>query len=67
MELNSPADEAGIERGSVITAVDFKEIESTGDLLAALREYRAGDRIVLTIVESGEERQVMVDLEERSQ
>ncbi len=66
VESNGPADEAGIERGSVITAVDSEEVKTTGDLLAALREYQPGDQVDLTIVEGGDEREVAMELGERS-
>lgn len=63
---NGPADKAGIRRESVIIAVGSERIETTGDLLAALREYQPGDRVNLTVVEDGNEREVAVELGERS-
>ena len=66
VEPNGPADEAGIGRETVITAVSSERIETTGDLLAALREYQPGDRVNLTVVEDGNERELAVELGERS-
>ena len=66
VDSNGPADEAGIGRETVIIAVASERIETTGDLLAALREYRPGDRVNLTVVEDGNEREVAVELGERS-
>ena len=62
VEPEGSAGKAGIERGNVITAVDSYEIEDTTDLLAALRAYRPGDRVNLTIVDSSEKREVSVEL-----
>jgi serine protease Do len=65
VDPNGPANEAGIGRETVITAVSSERIESAGDLLAALREYRPGDRVNLIVVEDGNEREVAVELGER--
>ncbi len=65
VETGSPADEAGIEPRSVITAVGEEEIRDTGDLLAALRDYAPGDEAELTVVNDGEEAPVTVELGER--
>ena len=67
VEPGSPADEAGVEPRGVITAVGEQEVEDTGDLLAALRDYRPGDEVELTVTSDGEERQVTVELGEREQ
>ncbi len=66
VEPNSPAEEAGIERESLITAVGSEKIETTGELLASLQEYQPGDRINLTVVEGDDKREVAVELGERS-
>ncbi|MDP9474385.1 MAG: trypsin-like peptidase domain-containing protein [Actinomycetota bacterium] len=65
VEAGSPADEAGIEPRSVITAVGGEEVRDTGDLLAALRDYAPGDSVELTVVSDGEEGPVTVELGER--
>jgi S1-C subfamily serine protease len=65
VDPNGPANEAGISRETVITAVSSERIETAGDLLAALREYRPGDRVNLIVVEDGNEREVAVELGER--
>ena len=65
VEPNGPADEAGVEPQDVVTAAGPTEIRSSGDLLAALRDYTPGDAIQLTVVREGEERKVSVELGER--
>ena len=59
-----PAEEAGLEQGDVITAAGDVEIASYGDLLGALRDYRPGDSIDLTVVRDGEEQRLTVELGE---
>lgn len=65
LEPGSPAEEAGIEPGAVITALEETSIENTGDLLAALRDRSSGATITLTITSDGEEREAEVTLGER--
>ena len=59
-----PADEAGLERGDVVTTVGDVEVSSYGDLSGALRDYRPGDTIDLTVVRDGEEQQFEAELDE---
>ena len=67
VEPGSPADEAGIEPRSVITAVGGEEVRDTGDLLAALRNYAPGDEVEMTVVRDDEDRRITVELGERDQ
>ncbi len=61
----SGAEEAGVRRGDVITAIEGEEVASYGDLLGTLRDYRPGDTVGLTIVRDGNERTLDVTLGER--
>ena len=61
----SGAQEAGVRRGDVITAIEGEEVASYGDLLSTLRDYQPGDTVGLTIVRGGEERTIDVTLGER--
>ena len=65
VEPGSGADEAGVRVNDVITALGDAEIASYGDLFGALRDYRPGDTVGLTIVRGGEERTLDVTLGER--
>jgi serine protease Do len=63
----SPADEAGLRRGDVVTAVGPQEIRSSGDLISALRDYQPGDTVGLKVHRNGQESQVRVTLAESPQ
>jgi serine protease Do len=65
VEPGSGADEAGVRVNDVITALGDAEIASYGDLFGALRDYRPGDTVDLTVVRGGEERTLDVTLGER--
>jgi S1-C subfamily serine protease len=61
-----PAEQAGLRAGDVITAVDEDPIASPEELLAALREYRPGDTVPMTIRSpGGDMRQVQVTVTDR--
>jgi S1-C subfamily serine protease len=49
---DSPAADAGLEAGNVITAVDGKTIDETTDLATAIGQYKPGDKITLEVAKS---------------
>ncbi len=55
VDPSSCAAEAGLKVGDIITAIDDTEITSSSDLIAAKKQYKAGDTASLTIYRSGEE------------
>ena len=61
----SGAEDAGIEAGDVIVAVDGTPLRRVEDLLAVLRARAPGDRVTLTIARDGDEREVEVELSDR--
>jgi serine protease Do len=67
VERGGPTDDAGLRREDVIIALDSAEIEDSGDLLGALRDYEPGDNVTLTVVRGGRggEERVEVELGER--
>ena len=68
VEPGSAADNAGIRTEDIITAMDDTPIEDSGDLLAALRDYQAGDTAQVTVVHrNGSEETLNVTLDERPQ
>lgn len=54
VEDGSPAADAGLQLGDVITAIDGTEITSLDDLTAAKKGYAAGDTSTLTVYRQGE-------------
>ncbi len=61
----SAADEAGLEAGDVIIAIDGDDVTEAGQVREAILEHAAGDTIELTILRGGDERTVDATLEER--
>ncbi|MGH8932982.1 MAG: S1C family serine protease [Egibacteraceae bacterium] len=59
---SSSADQAGLRRGDIITAVDGQPLESAVDLTARVRALEPGDQIRLTVVRGDEEREVTATL-----
>jgi S1-C subfamily serine protease len=44
----SPAEEAGLKAGDVITAIDGKEVSNAGDLLQIINSYKIGQQVEIT-------------------
>ena len=59
---NSPATEAGLKTGDVITAIDGDKIESMSDLKRKLYDYKENDKAEITILRNGEEEKVTINL-----
>jgi putative serine protease PepD len=58
----SPAANAGLESGDVITAVDGQRITSADDLTSAVAEKQPGDKVSITYVRNGSARAASVTL-----
>ncbi len=58
----SAADEAGLERGDIITAIDDKPVTSMTDLAAQISSRSPGDDVTLTIVRDSDQRTLDVTL-----
>ena len=80
VEINSPADEAGLRGsykptqidgeqvligGDVIIAIEDQEVAQIEDLVDFLRQAKPGDKVTLTVLRNGEEVEVPVTLGER--
>jgi serine protease Do len=63
----SAADQAGVRRGDIITALGDAKVESYGDLLGALRDYQPGDTVTLSVIRDGDEKNLEVTLGEKPQ
>lgn len=59
----SPAAEAGIQEGDVITAVEGRSIEDSLSLTAIVREYAGGEAVEVAFLRDGEEQTVETTLD----
>lgn len=66
VEADSPAEEAGVQEGDVIVAIDGKATSQAAALTGFVRQYSAGDTVTLTLVRDGEEMEIEVTLAERT-
>ena len=65
VEPDSPAADAGLERGDIITAIDDTAVASFEELAGRIQRQPVGETVTLTVVRQGEEQQVDVELAER--
>ncbi len=59
----STADQAGMEAGDVITAIDGQRIAGGDSLVATIRSYRPGDTVTVTWERDGEPQDAQVTLD----
>jgi serine protease Do len=45
---SSPAEQAGLEAGDIITAIDGKEVGNAGDLVQVINSYGIGQKVAIT-------------------
>jgi len=64
VEPGSPADEAGLREGDIITAIDGREVDRDHPLDELIRRYEPGDRVEITYWRGDREREVTVRLGE---
>jgi serine protease Do len=64
VEDDSPAEDAGLRAGDVLTDADGEVIRNTGDLIKALRGKESGDPIDITYYRDGRRDGVTVTLDE---
>lgn len=65
VEPGSPADEAALRRGDLVTAVDGDLVSGSTALVGQIRERGADDAVTLTIVRGGQTEEVPVTLAAR--
>ncbi len=64
VEPGSPADEAGLKEGDLITAVDGREVDRDHPLDELIRRYEPGDTVQITYWRGDQEHEVRVRLGE---
>ena len=58
----SPADQAGIKQGDIITAIDDQEITSSDGVVLAVRSHNVGDTVQVKLMRGSQEMTVSVTL-----
>jgi serine protease DegQ len=58
----TPAADAGLRPGDVLTKLDGKPLDTVEDLFGQLRQHRPGDKVTVTVVRDGREQQVTATL-----
>ncbi len=59
VDSGGPADQAGLETGDIIIAVDSKAMDDNRDLAALIGSHKPGDDVVVTIVRPGDDPELM--------
>jgi len=65
VRAGSPAEQAGLKAGDVITAVGAKLVANLYDMTDALRSHQAGDTVVIVVNRDGVEQRVTAVLGKR--
>lgn len=63
----TPAEEAGLEVGDIVTAADGETIENANQLIAFIKKHKAGDKITLTVYRKGDTLEKTVEVAEKKQ
>jgi hypothetical protein len=61
----SPAEAAGLAAADIITWVNNIELDANNDLADILANYKAGDKIILSYIHAGAEKEVEIKLTEK--
>ncbi|MGI8711903.1 MAG: S1C family serine protease [Solirubrobacteraceae bacterium] len=65
VQANTPASDAGLQPGDVVTAVNGKSVNTTDDLIATLDTFAPGATITMTVHRQGQAKQIKVKLGDR--
>jgi len=66
VRAGSPAEQAGLKAGDVITAIGAKVVANLFDMTEALRSHQAGDTVVIVVKREGAEQRVTAVLGKRA-
>lgn len=65
VQNDSPADKAGIKVGDIVLSVDGKDVKSSGDLRAAMREKKEGDSVRIEVLRGRSRHTLVTTVKER--
>jgi serine protease DegQ len=60
VDKGSPAEQAGLQAGDLITRIDGKAVQDTNDARERIRLREPGDKVVFTVIRKGETRSIAV-------
>jgi putative serine protease PepD len=61
----SPAAKAGLQVGDLVTAIDGRSIQSSGEMVAAIRDHKPGEKVAVTVNRGGNQTTISATLGER--
>ena len=62
VQAGSPAADAGLKVGDIITKVADRSVSDVDSLLAAVRDHQPGDQVTITLLRGGDEQTVTVTM-----
>ena len=65
VQKDSPADKAGIKVGDIVLSVDGKDVRSSADLRAAMREKKEGDSVRVEVLRGRSRHTLVTTVKER--
>ena len=65
LDENSCAAKAGLQVGDIITKIGDTEVKTASDLIAAKKDYAAGDTATLTVYRSGQTQELSITFDEQ--
>jgi serine protease Do len=66
VEVGSPAYQAGIQAGDIITTVSDKSIESSADVVAIIKDKKVGDKVKIKVFRDGKSYEVSTIVGDRN-
>jgi len=65
VEDQSPADQAGIERGDIIVEVNRQAIKNSQDLIETMQDIKPGSKVGITVLRDGTQKNLKVEVAKR--
>lgn len=59
----SAAEKAGLKKGDILTKIDSRNIQATGDITDAIHTHKPGDKVTVTFLRDGKEQKATASLD----